>query len=522
MRARVLFALFLCVPAPEFINTNTLGRGVHASAQLKHATAKTFKRLATLIRQKVLVKGPQYKTRFTQHQKLHYCVAYLLGISAATVNRAIMFVKTHTANNSEKLPEPKQSGRKKLTIEQYRQKYGTVYDAILQYLRDAKKAGECVRVDALLDFLRREEPGKKGAIHLSYDALRYYLLRMGFRHGRICRRVSSNRYKEYIIAWLIAYCERRASYAKNPSETQKMEVYFLLDESFIFRNDNGDFSWFFPNDQYYWGKAQGGGQRWGIFHGLWTWWEPEGTTEIPDAPPRKRRKKDSPPDPQVEGYTRRFEIFNEVLHCWNCAGKDNMNNQKFMKCLEKVCDVFQKKFSPNYKLVIHMDNAAYHKNKNPEYLDLSKKNLTQHQIATWIVQHAPAEYGYDDIDTLMDENGEYFSIQQLTWIVNNLCPNEPQKIVNFIKSYDKDWRVEFTAPYWSHTMPMELAWNNLKLDYRGWDTKSKVARVNESVKKFFNAVTSRDVEGFIRHTDEFAFKVAARDEAFLKSYDIEL
>ena len=173
-------------------------------------------------------------------------------------------------------------------------------------------------------------------------------------------------------------------------------------------------------------------------------------------------------------------------------------------------------------LVIHLDNASYHKTKNPDFLDLSNAALTAQQIADWIVKHAPEEYGFDDLESLQDENGDLFSIDQLKHIVIQYCPNHPSKIEELIKSYNENWRVEFTAAYWPHVQPSELLWNNCKTDYRGWDPSDKKSRVSESVKTFMKTVTPRDVEGFIRHTDEFCFKIADKDLAFLESYNIEL
>lgn len=381
-----------------------------------------------------------------------------------------------------------------------------------------------MKIDDLLAFLKKEEPGRRGAVSISYDALRYYLIRMGFRCGRIARRVASRRYKDYIIAWLVSYCQRRTTFARNPTDEQKKEVHFKGDESFIYQNDSGWYSWFVPGENLFWGKAKGSAQRWGIFHGLFTWWEkddPEEPAFGPALPPRKRRKKDSAPDPEVPGYTRRFEIYNQTLHVWNCANKNNMNNEKFLFCLTRVCDFFLNNFEADQVLVIHLDNASYHKAKNPMYLDLSSQ-LTQEQIAAWICNNCPHEYGYDELEDLQDENGDLFSMNDLKWIVNNLCPNHPDKITNLVKSYNSDWRVEFTPPYWAHVCPVELLWNNQKIDYRGWDTEMKKGKVNQSVKTFMDSVTSRDVEGFERHTDEFCFKINDKDAAFLKSFELEL
>lgn len=522
------FRIWFCVLvwsawAPNWFNEQTLGTGHHAETQLKHATAKCFQRLKQLIASKVLVKGQRYKTRFPQYYKLRACVAFLMGVSVMTVRRSMEFLKNNNQNAA--LPKTKPSGRKKMTKAEYQQKYGTVYNAIFQFLRDCKKEGITAKIDDLVAFLRTEEPGR-GARQMSYDAVRYYMIKMGFRHGRLTRRIASRRYLAYVINWLVAYCKRRTEYARNPTPEQKKEVHFMCDESFVYRNDSGWYGFFIPGDNLFWGKAKGSAQRWGIFHGLFTWWEQDDVEEEPvygpPLPPRKRRKKDSDPDPQVPGYTRRFEIFNQTLHCWNCANQNNMNNAKFLQCLDKVCQYVQNNFAEDRILVIHLDNASYHKSANPDYLDLSNAALTRQEIADWIMRNAPEEYGFDDISVLQNEDGTLFSMRDLKFIVNNYCPNHPSKILELIKSYNENWRVEFTPPYWPHTQPSELLWNNFKTDYRGWDPKDKTPRVNESVKTFMNAVTSRDVEGFIRHTDEFCFKINDQDQEFLKSYDLEL
>ena len=521
--ALLLSTVFPPVPAPDWYQKKTLGKGKHAKPEFKQAAAKAHKGLQTLFKDKVLAKGKHFKTRFPLTKKsktrLQQCIAYLLGIAPITVERCVNYLASNTTN--EVLELPKKRGRGKLTKQQYQEKYGNVYNAILSYLQDARKNGETATVDKLLEFLRKEEPGRRVAAYVSYSALRYYLIRMGFKHGRISRKVSSGRYKSYVIAWLISYCTRRAQFARNPTAAQLKEVHFYVDESFIYRNDSGNFSYYVPGEQSAWGKAKGNGQRWGLVHGVWSWWEPDSEDGKEEEPPRKRRKKENPPDPKVPGYTRKFRIYEDTLHVWNCANKNNMNTKKFLDCLHKVCGFFDKNFPRDCKLVIHMDNASYHKTKNPEYLDLSSQ-LTQEQVAAWIVKHAPAEYGFDDLESLQDENGDFLPMKDLKDIVNNVCANHPNKCVELVKDCNDTWEIEFTPPYWSHVMPVEFLWNNFKLDYRGWDSNAKVARVNESVKKFMDYVVDKDVEGFIRHTDDFCFKIADKDDAFLKSYEIEL
>ena len=148
--------------------------------------------------------------------------------------------------------------------------------------------------------------------------------------------------------------------------------------------------------------------------------------------------------------------------------------------------------------------------------------MTSEAIALWISEHAPAEYGYDDIAALHDENGNLLPKENLKWIVKNHCHNHPSKIIDLVKSYDARYRIEFTPPYWPHVAPPELMWNNLKLDYRRWDSKDKVSQVNASVRKFMQEITPKDCEGWVRHTDDFCMKIANRDEATLHEYDIKL
>ena len=382
------FVCFLCVgvdaakarpklAVANWITHKTLGIGVHAQSQLKHAAGKALTNFRGLIREKVLVKGANWKSKFTKKHAVTQCVGFLLGISYWTVQRAVIFLKERNAHST--LPEPKMRGPQKMTKEQYQEKYGAAYNAILEYLKQAKNSGETVDIDKLLLHLREEEPGRREAVDIAYDSLRYYLLKMGFKHGRISRHLTSSRNKDYIIAWLVSYCERRMKFATDPTEEMLNEVHFLLDESFLYRNDAGNFSWFFPGDQHVWGKPNGSKQRWGIIHGIFDWYEEvdENEQEQEQEPARKRRKKNSPPDPKPPtGYVRKMETDMKTFKCWSCAGEGNMDTEKFMGWLEGVIKHFQKEWDDSYILVLHMDNASYHKTKNPKYLDIDAANVT--------------------------------------------------------------------------------------------------------------------------------------------------
>ena len=212
----LIFALLLCVDATKkapklavnnWLQHKTLGSGNHASPQLKHAAAKAVVTFRKLLREKVIVKGEEWKARFANADKFGgavvQCVSLLFGVCYRTIKRAATFLKERSAHAT--LPEPKTRGKTKMTVEEYQAHYGNAYNAITFHLSNAKKNGETMDVDKLLEALRKEEPQVYHAMEIGYEALRYYLRRLGFKHGRISRRLATQRNKEYILAWLIAY-----------------------------------------------------------------------------------------------------------------------------------------------------------------------------------------------------------------------------------------------------------------------------------------------------------------------------
>ena len=433
-----LFAdLFATVEAPNWLNSRPLGLGIHAQPQFYKGTAQVYQNLQRLFKDKVLKKGkPQFKNKFGVKNTSRLCCAFLLHVSAGFVQKSLKYLKDNAQNLT--LPAPKKRGRTKLTPQQYQQKYGTIYNAIFEYLKECKKNGDVATVDKMNVMINQESQ-----VEISYEALRYYLKRLGFKQGRISRRVTTARYKDYVIQWLLAYAERRAKFARDPDHA-KHEVHFYLDESFLYRNDAGNFSWFVDGDQHKWAKPSGAKHRWGIFHGIFDWFEAPLEAGDVDAEgrARKRRKKDAQPDPVIPGLTRRMEAFMATYRCWNCADGNNMNTAKFMECLEKVLQFFQENWDDERILVLHLDNASYHKTKNPTFLNLDAANLNPMTVANWIVNHAPAEYGYDDLASLQDDNGDFLNMEALKAIVRNQCDNHPNKITDLVKSYDARYRVK--------------------------------------------------------------------------------
>ena len=52
----------------------------------------------------------------------------------------------------------------------------------------------------------------------------------------------------------------------------------------------------------------------------------------------------------------------------------------------------------------------------------------------------------------------------------------------------------------------------MKLDYGSWDALHRDKNVGKAVKLFDAKVTEEFAEGFCRHTDEFCFRVDAKEE----------
>lgn len=82
--------------------------------------------------------------------------------------------------------------------------------------------------------------------------------------------------------------------------------------------------------------------------------------------------------------------------------------------------------------------------------------------------------------------------------------------------------VDYQAPNWPQSNPVELYWGNLKWDYRSLDLGDKTADVGGAVRAFAAAVTVADVEGWVLHTDDFCRSVVARDPEAIGDFDLAL
>jgi hypothetical protein len=82
------------------------------------------------------------------------------------------------------------------------------------------------------------------------------------------------------------------------------------------------------------------------------------------------------------------------------------------------------------------------------------------------------------------------------------------------------YRVNWSAPYWSEGMPLELYWANLKTDYRGYAPEWRTG-VQAYVHKFAAMVDGFERKGMVEHIDKFCEKVLTRDPSVLSELELQ-
>ena len=441
--------------------------------------------------------------------KARWLAHELLGVAESTVQRAVSRKRKLEEKKVTTL-KPKKRGRE--TESNPINAWHSLYVLIAAYVATQRKNGDVVTVHKLAVHLQ-DEAGDETLI-FSYNMVRYWLKKFGFSYGHIHRKVSDARNKEYVLKWLLAYCKRRTRYAKNPTVADKKKILIFMDEAALRRDHTGSYSWYPPGPGgRIWGKSVGSSIRWGVVQCLLTYWT-QATPEEPPKPARKRSKKDAEKDPEVQSWTRKFERAKETLHVWNCtasktptAFNGNMRTDMFLPYLRKVLEYIRARF-PDRTIELHIDNAKYHK----QHTDYSQNlnSLNRLALKSWIMEFAPPEEGFDCQESFEDEDGAEPTKAQLLDLALQFQIDPLNKVEELVAEFGG--KVEYTAPYWSMAQPMEDYFNNMKWDYGSWDALHRDKNVGKAVKLFDAKVTEEFAEGFCRHTDEFCFRVDAKDE----------
>ena len=487
-------------------NPGPLGTGIHAQAALVTAIALVTSSLHRLIitdKGRYLARGWDWDS-IPGTNKVRWLAHVLFKVARSTVQRAIEKTK-------KKLTAPKKRGPKinsdPISL------WPSLYAMISAYVATQRKNGDIVNVHKLAVHLQDEtDEGQSGGLTFSYLFCRYWLKKFGFAYGHIHRKVSDARNKKYVLEWLLAYAKRRKRFAQNPTASDRKKILVFTDEAAVRRDHTGNYSWYPPESGgRVWGKCAGSSIRWGVVQSILTYWE-EGSAQ----PPRKRRKKDAPQDPVVEGWVRKFACPDETLYTWNCTASKtptihngNMRTEKFLTYLRAVLEYVRKTY-PSRGIELHLDNAKYHK----QHTDYSQNlnSLSKSALKGWIMEFAPPEEGFDCKESFEDEDGADLTKAQLLGLALQFQVDPLNKVEALVAEFGGT--VEYTAPYWSMVQPVEDYFNNMKFDYGScWDAIHRDKNVGKAIKEFNKSIPALHVEGWVRHTDEFCARVDAKDKA---------
>ena len=513
-----------------------LGSGHHGSGAFKTAVAICYATLAPMLREGRVVRwGSHQRTELGITNHLDKLIGRIFRINPQT---AAAFKKNYGENVDEgeglagvqaHLPEPQKPGRKRQTG---RNHCPILYDVIYAKYLEARQNGETLTIQKLRDHIETTSIPDK-----SYAALRFSLVRMGFEFGRVSRVLKSRR--GAFVEWLHRYCEKRVQYLQNPDPSL---VHLFVDETFVYRDEAGNMSWYHPEepDGRKWSKSVGDlpHTRWGIVQGLFWWWEVEagnaGDVPAPDpyarGPRRGRKRKGrgsgrpvplyAPGAPVLQGapvYRRRFLQTEHTLGTWNCSLKGgNVNAAKFMDWLRTVLEFAKLSFAAGKTIIIHLDNASYHKAAPPGAFSL--KDASSVDIIFEICNRC-TELGFVP-DDFFKADGSTFPKRELERFYREHVEPPPKAIMQLAGEFSA--HVEFTPPYWPDVQPVEMFNNNLKCDYRDRGPDERGPNVGSAATAFCSVVSEADVRGWVEFTDSFCRAVVERDADVLSPLELDL
>jgi transposase len=148
----------------------------------------------------------------------------------------------------------------------------------------------------------------------------------------------------------------------------------------------------------------------------------------------------------------------------------NMNGQIFMQWVNKrLISTFQRRF-PGKKLILVLDNAAYHHPRGDDWVNPNK--MTKLELAAWISERA------DHITVLRDGVSKYFGKTSLFQNKSNYAPTVDE-MRGWVKQYllqhptinrtllqqrfdELGWQLIYTPPYQCECQPIEMLWAYVK------------------------------------------------------------
>ena len=543
-----------------------LGRGYAGDEGFKLAVCTAVKRLKIVMKdEKMMIKGDNWP----KQAPARCVIAKLFNINPKTVAR---YMKQYnkvdnddTGSNGgsddegNPMPAPMSPGPKPCTVAEQRSKYPTLFKTLNARFMVAKKSGETLTVDKLLRAVVAEQEehdakmakgnkkqwknGKEDKAEIEVfkkgidqykdinEALRYHLLRLGFRYGQIKFNLKSYRSKPYVLSWLHSYCGRRMAAVKDGVLGKRQNtVDFFGDETGLWRQECGRFSWFCGSDNS-WDKLKNKkSEKWGIAQMMLAYWKQVNSFEdlsdweqlvyklpTPGEPPRKKRKS------QEKYFTRVVCTFKECLNIWNIKADGQMIGKRFEEYFDELCDFvedghFGRAVSVNKKrprtfsnVVFHLDNASYHKRKIAKSDFDPNKTVSKAACVQFLVQNSPEIESEEDLTD--PETGDFFPLETLKTAAKSVW--SPVRMEQIAKRHG--FSIDWSAPYWSEAMPVELYWANLKHDYRAYDKSWRGKDVDQYIHKFATAASLEpgQMKNMVEHTDKFVQAVLHRDTKVL-------
>ena len=237
------------VQGPHAAVSIPLGSGNFATSSFKVAVAMLATTLpAMLASGRILRKGTHIRSDIGRNNQRNKIVGKLLRIDKNSVELYVKQWKTRGVTDADAeagvqnfLPAPRQHGRAAL---RGRDVQPSLFDFIRQKINDAKAVGATISIPKLRDEVQAAAGVIQGDVPAFYYSFRRSLLKMGFAFGRIRRRIKSRR--DGFVDWLLEYARRRHIACRVPDDTT---VHLHLDETSVWRDEGGNFSWHLPEDE---------------------------------------------------------------------------------------------------------------------------------------------------------------------------------------------------------------------------------------------------------------------------------
>ena len=314
------------------------GRGHHLTEAAKLVIGRVYIGLKEALVQKpgtgvqrpgarLLLRGQAWEERLGSQDDhpLRRLVAMWLGIHPRTVGECAKQVKDVYAGNEGAL-DVATRGPKAKTVEDYRQEWSSVYEALVGRIQECRRKGETCTVHQLARWFWENYDFGEEEASFTYGQLHYTLKKLGFRFGAVHLKLKSGRDKPYVVDWTKRYAEKRVELLEAKS-LDEVEAY--IDETWLYQGETGKLSWFL--DSRVWSKTKGVSNKWGFVSVMFSWYELD-----PDDPGQEPR--------------RRFLHVPELMCTWRCSGKEdedpslwaewcgNINAERYEEWMEKVCD----------------------------------------------------------------------------------------------------------------------------------------------------------------------------------------